>query len=111
MRTRLLPGLNVFKLKTAKLLQMNFCRPGGDSGRQPVHLNWCVLVLHPRMSAIDCRSLALRKRWICGGERMNPDQNAATMAIAADNWGWLVLALVVGVIAGWMIRGRFERQS
>ena len=42
---------------------------------------------------------------------MNPEQSAATMAVAAENWGWLVLALVIGVIVGWIIRGRFERQS
>lgn len=41
---------------------------------------------------------------------MNSEQNAATMAIAYDNWGWLVVALVIGVIVGWMARGRSEQK-
>lgn len=40
---------------------------------------------------------------------MNPEQNPATMAVAYDNWGWLVVALVIGVIIGWMARGRSEQ--
>ena len=41
---------------------------------------------------------------------MNSEQNAATMAIAYDNWGWLVVAVVIGVIVGWMVRGRSEQK-
>ena len=40
---------------------------------------------------------------------MNSEQSAA-MAIAYDNWGWLIVALVIGVIIGWMVRGRSEQK-
>ncbi|MDH3743030.1 MAG: hypothetical protein OER56_15685 [Hyphomicrobiales bacterium] len=40
---------------------------------------------------------------------MNSEQNATVMAVAYDNWGWLVVALVIGVIVGWMMRGRSEQ--
>ena len=42
---------------------------------------------------------------------MNSDHNAAAMAIAYDNWGWLMVALVIGVIVGWMVRGRSEQKT
>lgn len=40
---------------------------------------------------------------------MNSEQNTAIMAVAFDHWGWLVVALAVGVIVGWMARGRSEQ--
>ena len=40
---------------------------------------------------------------------MNTDQNIAALAVAYDNWGWLAAALVIGVVIGWMARGRSEQ--
>ena len=41
---------------------------------------------------------------------MNEEQGASVMAVAYANWGWLALALAIGVVVGWIVRGRAEAQ-
>ncbi len=41
---------------------------------------------------------------------MDSEHGASVMAVAYDNWGWMVAALVIGVIVGWIFRGRYEQQ-
>ena len=36
---------------------------------------------------------------------------AETWAVATGNWGWMAVAIVIGVIVGWIARSRYEQAS